>query len=593
MKLQNAAPSDPIKEEIASFVLGLLTEMGVAEQLTAAGLVGLLEKPKDSTHGDVALPCFILGKAAKKSPMEMATTLAAKFNAQSLHWVKQATPTGPFLNFSLKPEALAEHLVPQVTSKEFFSALKKIPKGGTERVMIEYSQPNTHKEFHVGHMRNVALGDSLVRLYRYCGYDVTAANYIGDEGAHVAKCLWYITKFNKQAPAKGKGSWLGDMYMEVSNFLEDADPATMPTYQQEIARVLREIEKKSGKFYDLWVETKSWSMDIFYEIYDWLGSKFDQYFFESDVSEESQEIVDEYLAKGVFIEDDGAIGMDLKPYKAGFAIFRKRDGNTLYATKDLALARRKFRDFKIDKSIYVVASEQNLHFKQVFKALELMGFQQATNCFHLSYAMVVLNEGKMSSRKGNVVTFYKLRSSLDVELQKYLEKYTGTWTEEEIADVKKKLCSGAIKFGMVFPDTNKEIVFNIEDWLSFEGCTGPYLMYSYARSQSILAKGKESNWTPSTKALSVLTQPEEAELLKQIYTFNDTVWQACQTNRPSVLAHYLFDLCKTFNRLHKNVSILKAETDEIRSARLALIQAFGSLLFQGILLLGFEPPKRM
>ncbi|MGE0172830.1 MAG: arginine--tRNA ligase [Oligoflexales bacterium] len=592
MKLDKAAPSDPIKEEIAGFILGSLQEMGITEQLEATNIVALLEQPKDTSHGDIALPCFIIAKLAKKSPMDLSALLSAKCNSGQLHWVKQSTATGPFLNFALKPEALAQYLIPQILEKKLFGSLVQIPKR-EKRVMIEYSQPNTHKDFHVGHMRNVALGDSLVRLYRYCGYDVTAANYIGDEGAHVAKCLWYLTKFNKKAPAQGRGSWLGDMYMESSNLLEDASPSDLPSYQEEIAGVLKEIEKKSGRFYDLWLETKSWSMDIFYEIYDWLGSKFDHYFFESEVSEESQEIVDEYLSKGVFIESDGAIGMDLKAYKAGFAIFRKRDGNTLYATKDLALARRKFRDFKIDKSIYVVASEQNLHFKQVFKALELMGFPQATNCYHLSYALVMLEEGKMSSRKGNVVTFYKLKQSLEDELQKQLEKYKDSWSAEEIADVRRKLCVGAIKFGMIFSDPNKEIIFKIQDWLSFDGCTGPYLMYSYARSQSILSKGKENDWTPALKNLEALKEQEEADLLKQMYTFNDVVWQACQNNKPSVLAHYLFDLCKSFNRLHKNVPILKAETDDLRSARLALIQAFGSLLFQGISLLGFEPPKRM
>jgi arginyl-tRNA synthetase len=594
MQAQPVDHADPIKNDVAERLARALTQVYRVqpECWSAAKIVSLIERPKDAAMGDLAFPCFRLAKELKAAPPVIAQTLAKAFEQDGSPWISKVAPAGPFVNFFVNADSLAKLLIPKVLSGAYFEEVRQ-SKIHSDRVMIEYSQPNTHKEFHVGHMRNVALGDSLVQLYRYCGYDVIAANYIGDEGVHIAKCLWYIDHFGKKPPAQGKGEWLGAMYSEANLFLEDANEADAAKYKEEISAVLRQIESKSGPYYETWKETRQWSLDVFDTIYEWLGSKFDHFFYESEVSEESQAIVDEYLKKGIMVESEGAIGVDLKPYKLGFALYRKRDGNTLYATKDLALARRKFEKYKIDKSIYVVASEQNLHFQQVFKTLDLMGFPQAKQCYHLSYGLVVLPEGKMASRSGNVITFAKLQQSLNDELDKPLEKYQGIWSQEEIEATRHKLCVGAIKFGMIFSDPNKEIVFDLKDWLSFEGCTGPYLMYSYARSSSIITKAREAGFEPSFNTEASLSTNEEAEVLKQVQLFNETAQLACEANKPSILAHYLFDLCKAFNRLHKNVPIIKAETTELRSSRLALILAFGKILRQGLALLAFSPPDRM
>ena len=266
--------------------------------------------------------------------------------------------TGPFLNIFVNTLTLGDYLISSIADKSFFKRTAEWNEKASERVMIEYSQPNTHKSFHVGHMRNVALGDSVGRLYKLHGHPTTMVNYIGDEGAHIAKCLWYIQK-NGLSPAEGadKGEWLGDMYAKASMTISDASEEDGKVIYDEVSKVLSEIEAKNGPSYDLWLETRPWSLDDSKEVYEWTNAHFDHWFYESEVSEESQEIVDQYLEKGVFKEDDGAIGIDLKRQKAGFLILRKRDGNTLYATKDLALAKRKFDEYKIDKSIYVVVPE--------------------------------------------------------------------------------------------------------------------------------------------------------------------------------------------------------------------------------------------
>jgi arginyl-tRNA synthetase len=589
---------DIIKNEIAAEILNAMKSLASAgsdhHEIQVTDIVRLMEKPPERKLGDYALPCFRFTKQLKTAPQEIAAKCAALLTQGESRWIERAEAVGAFLNLFIQRSALAEQVIPQIHSGQMFGALKDESGSYHQRVMIEYSQPNTHKIFHVGHMRNVALGDVIWRLYDYCGYHVTPVNYIGDEGAHIAKCIWYIKHFNL-TPEEGisKGDWLGKMYTLATNLLSEAKEDEKEQYERQISDVLRQIESKTGPIYEYWKESKEWSLEVFNSIYNWIGARFDYVFTESEVSEESQQIVEEYLQKGLFIESEGAIGLDLKPYKLGFALLRKKDGNTLYATKDLALARRKFEKYHIDKSIYVVASEQQLHFRQVFKTLELMGFEQAKQCHHLSYGLVVLPEGKMSSRAGTIVPFNQLRSELQRELQLQLDKYQGEWSDEEIAETNKKLAVGAIRYGMLASDPNKDIVFDMKNWLSFDGDTGPYLMYSYARTKSILRKATERGLAPSYDHLSLLTTSEEGEVLSFLHGFNETVLIATHQYKPSTLCHYLFDMCKAYNRFHIGVPVLRAETPELAKARLALIESFCAVLHQGLGLLGITPPERM
>lgn len=595
--------------------------MQVAEQLariattpeglpTAEEIAQWMERPPEAHLGDYALPCFRFVKTLKKKPDEIAASLAAGLSDGKAtpgardHWIESATPAGPFLNISVNQAALVGWLLPAAATSALFHGMRESQAAAATRVMIEYSQPNTHKEFHVGHVRNVCLGSTLVNLFRHCGYPVVAANYIGDEGTHIAKCLWHIKKTGATPPAARRGEWLGDMYAAATRALDTAGTDAKPRNEQEISTILRNIESQSGADYDLWKETRQWSLDDFDAVYDWFHVKFDRVFFESEVSAESQEIVDEFLKKGAFVESDGAIGADLKPFKLGFMIVRKRDGNTLYATKDLALARRKFDEFKIDRSVYVVASEQNHHFKQVFKTLELMGFPQAKRCFHLSYGMVVLPEGKMSSRAGNTVTFKMLREQMTAALNQILAKYSSEWTTGEIEDTARKLCEGAIKYGMLCSDPVKDVVFDMENWLSFEGNTGPYLMYSYTRTRSILRKAAESGASFDVQQLArdgawkdalanAGSTQSERELARWIQDFNHATSFACENYRPSTLANHLFYLCKAFNRFYTDVPVLKSTDPALRTGRLAMVAAFGETLKEGLALLGITPPDRM
>lgn len=559
--------------------------------LDGAAIYAMLERPPEAHLGDYALPCFRIAKDLKRKPQDVAADISAALSKLGSPWIEKVDVAGPFLNIHVSASTLAGYLVPAVMDSSFFERNKR---GDNKlKVMIEYSQPNTHKSFHVGHMRNLVLGDTIGRIYKACGYPTMLVNYIGDEGAHIAKCLWYIQKSGEALPDRDQGEWLGRMYSSASILLEDASPEVKASMNTEISAILRDIESKKGATYELWKKTREWSIDDFNEIYAWSGAHFDHWFTESEMSVESQEIVDEYLKKGVFVESDGAIGLDLKEEKLGFVILRKRDGNTTYATKDLALARRKFSQFHTEKAIIVVASEQNLHFKQVFRTLDVMGFPQAKNCYHLSYGMVVLPDGKMSSRKGNVIMFRELKERLEEELSKYLGKYQGEWSDEEIKDATHKLATGTIRYGMVCSDPVKDIVFNLQDWADFEGNTGPYLMYAYARTRSILRKAMEAGVGSSAADLSLLTSQEEKEVLRYINDLNNVIVQAAESYKPSVLCHHLFNMCKANNRSLAVNSVLKAESAELRSARVLLAETFANSLKHGLSLLGIEPPERM
>ena len=461
--------------------------------------------------------------------------------------------------------------------------------------MVEFSQPNTHKEFHVGHGRNVCLGDSICRIYEYCGFDLVRANYFGDEGTHVAKAIWQIKKDGKKPEGISLVEYYGACYAEVSRLLKESDKETKEKIEKEISLILANLEKKEGEDFDLWKSTRQECLDEFSEIYKWLDVKFDTIFYESEVSEESQNIVDEFVKKGLFQESEGAFGVDMEDVDLGFFMARKSDGTTPYITKDLALARRKFEGFNIDRSIYVVGSEQKFHFQQLFEALKRMGFEQASKCFHLSYAHVVLPSGKMSSRSGNTFTFKQLMAIMEEEIRKKLKRYEGEWTQGEIDEAAHRLCLGSIRYGMLSSDPNKEIIFDPDLWTSFEGNTGPYLMYSYARTASILRRaGHEGSFKNfDFSVLDSLSSPLEFDLLRKMYDFNDAVRQAAQQYKPSALAHYLYELCKCFSRFYVAVPVLKAEDENQKKARLALLEAFSLVLKTGLSLLGMTPPERM
>ncbi|MBU4284209.1 MAG: arginine--tRNA ligase, partial [Nanoarchaeota archaeon] len=419
-----------------------------------------LETPPDSKLGDYAFPCFGLAKQLKKSPIEIAKDLASKLKPNK--YIKEVKNTGPYVNFFVNESILAELILNNISSgKDDYGKAKK----KKERVMIEFSQPNTHKGFHIGHLRNASLGDSLVRIMRFNGYDVVAANYIGDIGAHIAKCIWYYLKFYKnKEPKTNKGEWLGSIYTEASKIVAENEE-----YKKEIQKIQRKLEDGNKELTELWEKTKEWSMQDFYKIYKELGINFDVFFFESQVEKPGKKIVLDMLKKGIAEKSDGAVIINLEKYGLKVFLLLKSDGTSLYSTKDFALAKKKFDDYKIDKSIYVIGSEQRFHLKQLFKTLEIIGFKQAKKCYHLSYELVMLKEGKMSSRLGNIVLYFELSKKIFEKASKEVEKRHKQWPEKDKEKATKQIAVAAMKFSMLNQDNNKTIVIILVKHAEFHG----------------------------------------------------------------------------------------------------------------------------
>jgi len=555
--------------------------------LSTKEVYSLLSVPPKSNMGDLAFPCFILSKKLKNNPAALAGEICSKLEKSEL--LDEIKQFGPYINFYFNAKSLADIVLTSILNDSNFNAINV---NNSPKTIIEFSQPNTHKEMHVGHMRNLCLGDAMIKLYRYCGIETLSTTFPGDVGTHVAKCLWYYKNHSDQkVPNTRKGAWRGTLYTKGNNLLEDQKGTPQEDINRaELTAILKELHAGSGEFYDLWKETREWSIELMKEVYSWANVTFDSWYWESDVDATSVKLVEEYLEKGLFIKDDGAVGIDLSEDKLGFCLLLKSDGTGLYATKDLELARRKFIDQKVEKSIYIVDNRQSHHFKQVFKTLEKMGFENAKNCYHLQYEMVELSDGAMSSRKGNIVPLQALVEQMQSKIKTdYLAKYESEWDKEEIESVAHIVAAGAIKYGMTRFDSTKKIVFEMNEWLKLDGESGPYIQYVYARINSIINKA-DSN---GKSDYSVLTHQLEKDLINQLANFNSVIQSCVELNKTHILCHYLYHLAKAFNSFYAECSILKAETDELKYARLDIAKSVQVTLKKGLSLLGIEVPNRM
>ncbi len=464
------------------------------------------------------------------------------------------------------------------------------------KTMIEFSQPNTHKELHVGHMRNLCLGDSLVKLLSFSGQDILTSTFPGDVGTHVAKCLWYLKYHNNEAvPQQNKGEWLGRMYSAGHNKLESEKGTPQEDVNRiQLTEILKQLEHQKGEFYDQWKETREWSIQLMKSVYDWANVKFDIWYWESDVDSSSVKLVKELFKQGKLIESQGAVGMELSADNLGFCMLLKSDGTGLYASKDLELARRKFTEYKIEKSIYVVDLRQALHFQQVFKVLDHIGFEQAKNCYHLQYNFVELPDGAMSSRKGNIVPIMDLISQMEAKIKAdYLSRYKDEWPQSEITETAKRIAMGAIKYGMLKQDPGKTIVFEMGEWLKLDGESGPFIQYSYARIQSLIQKVGLRTKDLDAIAWDSLTEKAERELVQYLSYFHHYVYLSTMNYKPSTLCSYLYDLAKRFNYFYHECPISQAPSESLKEARMNLSRATGLVLEKGLSLLGIPVPSRM
>lgn len=541
--------------------------------------------PPNINLGDLSLACFELAKSQKKNPAELASDLAARFGQQNRlkKYFTEVKAVGPYLNFYINPEYLANRVIGEIKrGKKHYGSNQT---GKKVRVMVEYSNGNTHKEYHVGHLRNISYGDAVNRLLSVNGYESIPVSYINDFGIFTAKTLWNWER-NKEyeTSSEAKGYLLGKCYSEASQKLADH-----PEYKEEVTHIMKAIESRQGKYYDLWEKTRDWSIDYFSSIYRDLGIKFEHTFYESKFIDAGLALVKELVASGQLVKSEGAIIANLEKYGLSVLPVIRTDGTALYPVADLALAQEKFKKYNVQESIYVVDVRQSLYFQQLAKIFELLGYTQKIT--HLGYDFVTLPDGMMSSRTGNVITYEELKSKIWEKLIQETKKRHEDWINDRIKHVAWSLTVSTIKFEMLKVSADKIITFNIDEALRFDGYTACYLQYGYARLKSIVRKEPIRLFVGVTN-LNELKEIKEKELLMKLGQYPELIKSAGDKYNPSEIAKYLFELVQLFNDYYHGIPILKAEP-KIRRARLALIKAIAQVLNNGFNILGMKVVEEM
>ncbi len=533
-----------------------------------------LTTPPNPDMGDFALPCFALAKEQKKSPNEVANAIVDaldKAEWEKYELLQDVAAEGPYVNFFLKNSALAEGVIEAVkTQKENYGSNNL---GQGKKVMVEYPSNNTHKEFHIGHLRNVCIGNTLVELYRKSGYDVVVVNYLNDFGAHVAKCLWGLMKFHQnEQPPENKQKWLGDIYAEASQYAKEH-----PESAEEIAAVQKRLEQHEPTLEEVFMMTRQWSIDRFEEIFKELGVQHQAVFYEKDLKDQGQKMVEDLLAKGIAkVGERGAIIIDLAEFNLDVALLRKADGSGLYLTSDLPLSQEKFKQFDVVESIYITGQEQNFYFKQLFKILELMGFHKKMT--HIGYGLVNKPEGKMSSRLGNVVLYDELRSDVETLLMAASRERHPDWAPEKLEEVVRAITFAALKFNMQQHEAAKTFTFDAKQAVSFEGFSAPYILYVVARISSLFKKAPVAYQHNLQSDYALLIEPEEKKLVMMMARYGGVIEKALETYNPSVITTYCFELAQAFNDFYTKQSILNAADELLIQTRLTLCGAVQQVL---------------
>jgi arginyl-tRNA synthetase len=545
----------------------IINEIHKATKLNKKEIENLIEIPPSQNLGDYAFPCFILSKKLKKSPQIIAEDLKKKIKSKDFEKIETK---GPYLNFFINKKKLIKQIIKDISKKDFGKI--NLGKG---KVMIEFSQPNTHKAFHVGHIRGTSIGESISRIYEFLGNKVIRTNYSGDTGMHIAKWIWCYQKYHAKEKLQKDESWIASIYVDAVKRLENKE------LQEEVNEINRLIEnKKDKKINTLWKKTRQLSIESWEKIYIELNTKFDKHYFESQVEKKGKIISQKLVKQKIAKISEGATIVDLKKYDLGVWVLLRQDGTVLYSAKDLALIEEKFKKYNLNQSINVVADEQNLHFKQLFKTLELMKFKNLNKFKHLSFGMVRLPHGKMSSRTGDNILY----SDFIKEIIEYTKKRIKERSNNQIDKKALIISIAAIKYSMLKQSPNKTIIFKKEDALSFEGDTGPYLLYSYARANSILKKVKSTN----TKIKE--PHPNEIKLTKKLSLFPEIVLRTYKDLNPAHIANYSYQLAQTFNEFYHACPVINSENE---SLRIELVKSFKKVLKDSLNLLGIETLEEM
>ena len=572
---------EEVKAEIAKIIYDALGN----EQVSLEEIESKIEKPKDKKNGDFAYPCFNLSKVLRNSPINIANDLQSKIILNNS--LSKVEALNGFLNFYLNSENIVNDVLTEIVNKG--QNYGKSEEGKGINIIVEYSSPNIAKPFHLGHFRNTVLGKALYDLYEELGYNVIGINHLGDWGRQFGILIEGYRRFKDEYNLEENPlQALSDIYTRI-NQLAKQDESII-----DIAREnFKKLENGDEELLKLWKSFREISLKEYNRIYEILGSKFDSFNGEAFYNDKMQEVIDILDKKGVLKDSQGAkiveVGDNMPP-----CIILKSDGTTIYATRDLAAILYRARTYDFTKCIYITATEQILHFKQVFEAAKyLVDEKYQKGLVHVSYGMIRLKTGKMSTREGNVVYINDLieeaiKKSKDIILNK-------NPNIENIDTVSKQIGVGALIFNYLKSGKNKDIIFDIDETLRFDGETGPYVQYTYVRTRSILEKvGFNIEKIDISKIdLSVLNTVQEVELIKSLEKFKSIIQKAANDYEPSVLAHYLIDVATLFSRFYNECSVANVEDENLKLARCILVYSTSIVIKKGLGILGIDCPEKM
>ena len=559
-----------IKKRVAEAILAGVNALNADHGLSAAEIAALLEYPPDPAMGDLAFPCFRLSKVLRRSPVQIAQTLAGTVGGEGIGSV---SAVNGYLNFTVSNEYLSSAVVPEILEKGDRYGAQDFGKG--RKVVLDYSSPNVAKPFHIGHLGTTVIGHSLRKLHEFAGYDCFGINYLGDWGTQFGKLITaYRLWGSREEVEKGGIDVLVSLYVRINNAIK-GDPEKGIAPRDDLAEASRaefhKLETGDRENLALW----RWFVDIslkeYEKTYKQLGIAFDSYLGESFYTDKMPAQIEKLRKKGLLKIDDGASIVDLSDYNMPPCLILKRDGSTLYPTRDIAAAVYRKETYHFDKAIYVTSAQQCLHFAQWFKVVELMGYPWYNELVHVPYGTVSLGGEKLATRTGNVVLLRDL-FGLAVEKVREIRREKGQVAEND-DEIAEAVGVGAIVFYYLSNNRMKDINFVMEEALNFDGNTGPYVQYTYARACSVLAKAGGNDG----KTVRV-TCEEEATLVKTLCRFGEKVCAAIADYEPSVITRFILDVAAAFNRFYHNCPIHTADDPAVRASRLNLTAATKTVL---------------
>ena len=562
-------------------------QISKATQINEKELETYIETPKDTKNGDYSFPCFRLAKELKKAPPVIANEIKEKLEQEieENKEIEKIEVVGGYLNFFVNKIILAGEVLEEVSKIQEYG---KSEIGKEKNIVIDYSAPNIAKPFHIGHLRSTVIGGALYNIYKYLGYNVTGVNHLGDYGTQFGKLIEGYKLWGEEYKIEEEPiNELTKIYIRINEACKEDEQIL-----ENCRNNFKKLEDGDPYCVEIWKKFRELSLKEFQKVYDLLGSKFDSWNGESFYSDKMPEIIDILNKSGKLVESQGAKIIDLEEKGINTpCIIEKSNGSTTYATRDLAAIMYRARTYDFDKALYVTSYEQTLHFKQVFEVAKLLGLDEKyTNGLeHVSFGMVLLPTGKMSTREGNVVKLEELLNEAISRAKDIIEQKNPELEDKE--EVAKKVGIGAVIFNDLSGARIKDEIFDWDTILNFQGETGPYIQYTYVRTKSVLEK---AGYTPKFEDVKIenLLDEYSLEILKLIYNFEDILIQVTEKNEPSILSRYLIDLAKAYSSFYNENKII-VEDKEVQNARVYLTFTTGKVLKQGAELLGMQMPEKM